>query len=107
MSIKIPRGTDKAKMDAAMEACKKFMPNGGTPEKPDPAMIETLRQVSKCMRENGVPNYPDPSADGRMELNGDKLGGVGPGNPTFDAAEKKCDKLLPAGAGHGRTTAKG
>jgi hypothetical protein len=107
MQIKVPAGTDKAKMDAAMAACKKFMPNGGAPEKPDPAMIEALRQVSKCMRENGVPNFPDPSADGRMELNGEKLGGVGPGNPAFDAAEKKCDKFQPTGAAHGRTTANG
>jgi hypothetical protein len=110
LQIRIPPGQDKTKVDAAMAACKQFMPNGGEPPKLDAAALAKLREMSKCMRENGVPGFPDPSADGRLELDGSKLGGVGPGDPTFDAAQKKCEKLLPtppAGGGGGKTTVRG
>jgi hypothetical protein len=107
LQIKIPPGQDKAKVDAAMEACKKFMPNGGKPEKLDPQALEQARQMSKCMRENGVPNFPDPNANGELQLDGDKLG-VGPGDPTFDAAEKACAQFGPKGpASTQRDTVKG
>jgi hypothetical protein len=109
LQIRVPQGTDKAKMDAAMAACKKYMPNGGEPPKPDGAMLEQMRQMSKCMRENGVPHFPDPKANGQIELNAGKLGGVGPGDPTFDAAQKKCEKYAPkpAGGGSGQNTVRG
>jgi hypothetical protein len=92
--IKIPQGQDKAKVDAALEACKKFMPNGGEPPKLDAAAIERARQMAKCMRENGVPDFPDPSADGGIRFDARK-GGVGPGDPAFEAAEKKCARFMP------------
>jgi hypothetical protein len=48
---------------------------------------------ARCMRANGVPNFPDPSAGGGA------LSSVGAGtNPTapaFQAARAKCQKLLP------------
>jgi hypothetical protein len=97
LQIKIPPGQNKAKVDAAMEACKKFMPNGGKPEKLDPEALEQARQMSKCMREHGVPNFPDPNANGQINIDGDKVG-AGPGDPTFDAAEKACAQYKPKGA---------
>jgi hypothetical protein len=111
LQIKVPQGTDKAKMDAAMAACKQYMPNGGEAPKLDAKALEQVRQMAKCMRENGVPDFPDPKADGRIELDGAKMGGVGPGDATFDAAQKKCEKLMPhppaAGGGSGKTTVRG
>jgi hypothetical protein len=110
MQIQVPQGTDKTKMDAAMAACKKYMPNGGEPPKPDAATLEQMRQMSKCMRENGVPNFPDPNPNGQMQLDANKLGGVGPGNATFDAAQKKCEKYAPkgpAGGGPRQNTVRG
>ena len=113
LQIKIPPGTDKTKVDAAMEACKKFMPNGGQPMKADPAALEQMRQMAKCMRANGVPNFPDPSANGEIRIDGSKVG-MGPGDATFDAAQKKCEKYMPKGPkgttngnGNGAATAKG
>jgi hypothetical protein len=104
LKMKIPKGQDKAKVDAAMEACKKVMPNGGEPPKLDAAAIEQARQMAKCMRENGVPNFPDPDANGQIRIDGNKLG-IGPEDPKFAAADKACDKYRPklsageAGAG--------
>lgn len=50
---------------------------------------------SQCMRAHGIPDYPDPNADGEIQIN------IGPGsdmdqnNPRFQAAETACKPLLP------------
>jgi len=93
--IAVPPGQDKTKVDAAMETCKKFLPNGGEPPKMDAAALEQARQMAKCMRENGVPNFPDPGPNGEMRIDGSKLG-TGPGEPDFDAAEKACARFRPS-----------
>jgi hypothetical protein len=93
--ISVPQGQDKAKVDAAVETCKEFLPNGGEPPKMDPAALEQARQMSKCMRENGVPNFPDPGPDGEIKIDGNKLG-TGPGEPDFEAAEKACARFQPS-----------
>jgi hypothetical protein len=54
---------------------------------------------SGCMREHGVPNFPDP----QISTSGDEVKvaiRVTPGitgNPHFQSAEKACGKLLPEG----------
>jgi hypothetical protein len=93
--IAVPPGQDRTKVDAAMEACKKFLPNGGEPPEMDAAAIEQARQMAKCMRENGVPNFPDPGPNGEIRIDGSKLG-TGPGQPDFDAAEKACARFRPS-----------
>jgi hypothetical protein len=94
MQLNIPFGTDKTKVDAAMAACKKFMPNGGTPEKMNPAQLEQARQMSQCMRDHGITNFPDPDANGQIKIDGNKVG-AGPGDPKFDAADKACAQYRP------------
>jgi hypothetical protein len=52
-----------------------------------------------CMREHGVPNFPDP----KVSTNGNEVKvavRVTPGitgNPKFNSAQKACGKLLPGG----------
>jgi hypothetical protein len=100
LRIKVPEGTDKAKVDAATEACKKWTPGGGERGKIDPERLEQARQMAQCMRDNGVPNFPDPDADGGVRIDGNKLG-TGPGEPAFDKADAACSKYRPDGAtGH-------
>jgi hypothetical protein len=48
---------------------------------------------SKCMRANGVPNFPDPSGRGGIQLGP----GLNPFSPAFKAAQTHCRKLLPGG----------
>jgi hypothetical protein len=105
MRIDVPAGQDKTKLDAATAACKKFMPNGGAPEKMDPAQLEQARQMSQCMRDHGITNFPDPNPNGQMMIDGNKLG-IGPGDPKFDAADKACAQFrpkAPSGAPNGGT----
>jgi len=96
LSIQIPKGTDAKKMEAAQEACKRWAPDGGAPKKLDPQQLQTLRDMAACMRANGVPNFPDPDPNGGIRIDGSKVG-MGPGDPTFDKAEKACSKYMPKG----------
>ena len=52
------------------------------------------RAYSACMRKNGVPNFPDPQGGKLIMKQGS---GIDPNSPQFQAAQKKCQKLLPGG----------
>lgn len=45
---------------AALEKCRGLLPNGGEPPKLSPEDIEKMRAMARCMRHNGVPDFPDP-----------------------------------------------
>jgi len=83
------------KFRAAMEKCRNLAP-GGEHQKSDPATVEQVRKFSQCMRDNGLPDYPDPDPAGRVR-------GVGheqQDNPTFRAAMEACRPKLPGGGEH-------
>ena len=65
-------------------------PAGATPS---PAELqEKLPELARCMRENGVEDFPDPGADGSIQYYG--------GSPEFTSAQEKCRDILP-GEGNG------
>jgi hypothetical protein len=81
---------------AAQEACRELAPGGEHQNTGDPAIVEQMREYSQCMRDNGVPDFPDPDADGRLR-------GVGHeqrDDPTFRAASETCRGKLPGGGEH-------
>jgi hypothetical protein len=47
---------------------------------------------AECMRAHGVPNFPDPNAQGGIVASGQDVG-----SSTFQAATKDCRHLLPNG----------
>jgi hypothetical protein len=98
MELALPQGVDPATVDKAQQQCKQFLPNGGEPPELTAEEIEKNRQLAKCMRENGVPDFPDPDANGQLGIDGNKLG-TGPGDPAFDAADKACAQYRPNGGG--------
>jgi hypothetical protein len=78
----------------AEEECRHLMPQGGEMGEANPEAEEQMRQFSKCMRENGVENFPDPQPGGGIAIGPDN--GVNPDDPAFKEAEKKCQELMPA-----------
>jgi len=54
----------------------------------------TWLEFSECMRSHGVTNFPDPGAQGGINLDGTN---VNPFAPGFRAAQSSCHKLLPGG----------
>jgi hypothetical protein len=57
-------GGDKEKVNAAMEKCRPLLPNGGEMKPLTPEQLERQRELAKCMRANGVPDFPDPDPNG-------------------------------------------
>ena len=74
-------------------------PTGGTAASGSaPSQRQTQQdalQYARCMRANGVPNFPDPSAGGGFVFQ--PGAGVDPSSPAFKAAQAKCQKFLPSG----------
>ncbi len=50
---------------------------------------------SECMRSHGVPNFPDQSPGGGIQL----PSGVNPTSPSFEAAQKDCRRFAPGPLG--------
>jgi hypothetical protein len=63
-------------------------PAGATPSPAElQELLEERRESAKCMRENGVEDFPDPDANGHVLYYGD--------DPDMESASAKCDELLP------------
>jgi hypothetical protein len=60
-------------------------------------------KLADCMRAHGLPNFPDPTAGGGIQL----PDGVNPQAPAFQSALNVCSKLMPgAGAPRGPVSEK-
>jgi hypothetical protein len=55
----------------------------------------TAAKYAACIRAHGVPNFPDPNAEG--VITGSGTNGFDPGSPAFRRAQQACRKLLPNG----------
>jgi hypothetical protein len=85
----------KQAMVRAEKACSKYRPRPPTLSPEDQREFrEQALKHARCMRENGI-DMPDPTfgEGGGVQQ---KLGSdVGPGNPRFEAAQRKCSKYGP------------
>ena len=55
-------------------------------------------KFAKCMRRNGVSEFPDPGASGKLTIDGVVNGSsLDPGAPAFKQAISACKALEPAG----------
>lgn len=88
-----------AKFKAAEAACKSLAPRAPAPDpKAAAAMQQQFLAYAKCMRSNGVANFPDPKFEGNgVTLSLPKT--VNPNSTRFKAADKTCKKLMPQGGG--------
>ncbi|MDG9673221.1 hypothetical protein [Micromonospora sp. DH14] len=85
---------DQQKAREAMEKCQDKLPNGGQRPPLNPEQAEQMRTLAKCMRENGVPDFPDPDADGRVQM-GTGGNAMRMGDPAMRAALEKCRQYAP------------
>lgn len=66
----------------------------------DPSSTSPALAFSKCMRANGVPNFPDLSGFGMKIAAGSggqaiSINGVSLNGPAYQAARAKCQKYMP------------
>jgi hypothetical protein len=80
----------------AQETCKPLAPAGLGQQGQNGEQQAQMLKYTRCMRENGVPNMPDPQADGRMLIGGPDTG-VDPESQAFKDAQTKCRDQLPGG----------
>jgi hypothetical protein len=74
---------DKETVDKAEEACKQYRP---VPSADQIAQkTEKSREYSRCMRQHGVENYPDPGPDGGPPLDPSVRGDL-----QYDQADATC-----------------
>lgn len=59
---------------------------------PDPDRFEQMVDYAQCIRENGYPNFPDPSPGGGFQFRIER-GSAG----NFEAAQQACRDKLPSG----------
>ncbi|MDI6101061.1 hypothetical protein QLQ12_20825 [Actinoplanes sp. NEAU-A12] len=114
--LKLPDGEQKVmeekyteqQFDTAEQACQSVadkLPQGAieSGEKeaggpPGPGDVEALTRFAECIRQNGVPEWPDPAADGRFPLRGTPLEKENPeDSPRLKGALDACQNLWGGG----------
>lgn len=80
---------DSAQFQQAQNACKKYLPNGGTlsPQQQAEQQQHALA-YARCMRAHGV-DIPDPQSGGPLRINGGN-----PDDPHFQQAQRACQSNL-------------
>lgn len=84
----------QARISRAQAICRKLLPNAiQTPTAAQSArMLALLLQFAECMRAHGLPNFPDPTANGiRIAQNS----GIDPQSPQYQAAQQACARYSP------------
>ena len=84
--------------ESAQNTCKKYLPRAraGPPPTP-PSLVREELALARCMRANGVPNFPDPNAQGNIQF---PITSPIPQSPAFQRAshgpcKKYSDTLGP------------
>lgn len=99
LQVQFRKGTDmdpdSDTFKKAQEACKALQPAGAQQQGGNAEQQAQMLKWVACMRQNGVPNMPDPQADGRMLIQ--QGSGVDMNSPTFKDAQTKCRDLQPGG----------
>lgn len=82
----------------AEEACKDLSPQGdGGPNGGKPLDSAKVAAWAKCMRENGVPKFPDPEIDGGSMVIDMSAVGMAGDDPKFEKAMEACRDKRPSG----------
>jgi hypothetical protein len=99
-----PPSTDNMQVTgecAQVVRAAKAATGGKDREKVDAATLAKLRQFATCMRQHGLPDWPDPTVAGAFKLP-PRLrppAGSGKTKPLFDVQGQACHSFLPAGWG--------
>jgi hypothetical protein len=87
-------GASTSRIQAAQTACQHLLPGSGAPNL---ARVQQMRlqglAFSRCVRNHGVQNFPDPGTDGRIP--DPATVGIDQGSPVFEAANQACGKYRP------------
>lgn len=86
---KIPDSVGNVKVSGCDDLVRKAKQQTRQLEAPSAADMAKLRQYARCMREHGLPTFPDPNSEGNFDLPG------GQNDPAVRTAEQACQQYLP------------
>ena len=88
---------NSAAFQKARKACQKLAPFGKLSPQQQQEAQQAMLRFAQCMRSHGLPKFPDPSfgPGGEMRMTFDKSSGISPNSPTFQAAQKACQGVIP------------
>jgi hypothetical protein len=81
--------------------------SSGAPASSQTANSTKAAQFSQCMRAHGVPDFPDPNANGSITLMVTKGSDLDPHSPAYQSALQSCKSLEPPGFGSGSSQSVG
>jgi hypothetical protein len=77
-------------------ACSDGSPNSSAGAgSPAPSGSSGALAYSRCMRAHGIRAFPDPNAQGGINLNAGPGTGIDPSSPQYQAADQACKSLMP------------
>ncbi len=86
--------SDVAHLSSAKSSGTTSSESGGSSPESPASLQQAAVAYAKCMRSNGVHNFPDPTASGGFLFHASR--GL-TSSPLFKAAQVKCHKLMPGG----------
>jgi hypothetical protein len=101
-TFNLPPGmTGSPQFASADQSCRSLAPPGSlSNQAPTTAQLNQAVKFATCMRKHGESGFPDPSSNGKFQLNGG-INPVNPNSPQFKTAMSACHALLPPGSGFG------
>ena len=94
-----PSETGSPKFASAQKACSGILPTPGDARAQEQAHKQTLLAFARCLRANGIHDFPDPDVQGQLHLQTVIAAGVDIHSRTFLDAAKAC-----VGVTHGEIT---
>ena len=85
-------GAGTAQVGAAQRACQHLLPTSSATEQQTQRIVAQALRFSRCMRNHGITNFPDPDSNGGIRIP-DSL--QENGGPRYDAALKACQPFPP------------
>jgi hypothetical protein len=92
--------TETPEFDSAMEACQDLLPAGGIRGENEEENLDQLQAFAECMRENGMPDFPDPQPGENGVFGSDNT--VDRNSPAFQSASEACQETLSGIGGDGQ-----
>ena len=89
--------TSSAAFEQALSACKDLEPPGFTGTKVTPQQRTARLEFAQCVRDNGVPDFPDPTPNGPLvDTNRIPSAATTGGMSILNAAMRKCGRYASA-----------
>jgi hypothetical protein len=96
-----PGMTTSPQFASADGSCRSLAPPGSlSAQGPTTRELNQTVKFVWCMRKHGETGFPDPTANGKFQLNGG-ANPIDPNSPQFKSAMSACRSLLPPGSGFG------